>query len=284
MKNNILIIGAGPAGVSLATYLKRFNIPCMVFDNNMSNLNKAHNIENYYGFTSISGQELYLKGKEKLKELDIDLINDDVISIEYMNDFVVKTTKNVYEGKILVLASGLAKKSLILPHLAQFEGKGVSYCATCDGFFYRKKKIAIIGSTSYMEEELNVLKRLSDDITIFSNGNEYQNNDFKVIEDKIIDIDGIDNQRIIKTEANDYSFDGIFIAEGNMGSFQIIKHLGIGINQNGEVIVDQNYMTNIPNCYAIGDIIPNIKQIGIAQADGIKLSYHLLKMEKKEAE
>ena len=278
---DIIIIGAGPAGVTLATYLKRFNIDALVFNNNSSNLKLAKEIENYYGFDRISGNELYNLGIDKLKKLGVNVIDSEVVSIEYYDSYVVKTAKETYNSRFLILASGLAKKSLNVKNLNLFEGKGVSYCATCDGFFFRKKKLGIVGSGTYMEEELGVLEQLTNDITIFSNGVDYQNDKHVVVRDKIISLYGEEKIEGIETSNNNYPLDGLFIAEGTFGSFAIIKHLGILVNEKGEVVVDDKYQTNVPNCFAIGDIIPNIKQIGIAQADGIKLAYHLLELKKR---
>lgn len=281
MKTDVIIIGAGPAGVSLATYLKRFNIDCLVFNNHKSNLAKAHLIENYYGFKQIAGQDLFERGLEKLNDLEIPYIEEEVISIDYYDSYLIKTKKNEYNAKILVLATGLAKKSLNLKNLARLEGKGISYCATCDGFFFRKKKLGIIGSGEFMEEELAVLEQITPDITIFSNGISYQNDKHQVITDKILDVFGEDKLAGVETVNAKYPLDGLFIAEGTFGSFAIVKHLGILTNEKGEVVVDNNYQTNIPLCFAVGDIIPNIKQIGVAVADGIKLGYYLFDLKKR---
>ena len=276
MPKKIVIIGAGPAGATLAIYLKRYNIDSTVIENGKSNLLLAKEIENYYGIDSISGQDLYNDGLNKLDKLGIRLIKEEVLSIEFMKNFFVKTTNNMLEADILVLASGLAKKSLNLKNLARLEGKGVSYCATCDAFFYRKKKIGIVGYTSFMEEELAVLERVTDDITIFTNGNDYQNDKHEVVKDKIIDIFG--NEKFEGVIADkEYPLDGLFIANGSYGSFAICKHLGLKTNSQGEILVSDNYETNIKGVYAIGDAISDIKQVGVATSHGIRLAYHLFR-------
>jgi len=281
MAKKVLIIGAGPAGATLAIYLKRYNIESIVFENSKSNLLLAKSIENYYGIDNISGKNLYNNGLNKLNELDIKVVKEEVLSIDDMGHFVLKTTNSNYEGDILVLASGLAKRGLNISNLSNLEGKGVSYCATCDAFFYRKKRVGIIGSTKYMESELEVLKRITDQITIFSNGESYQNDNVKVVNDKILELVGTDFLEGVKTENDFYPLDGLFIANGSYNSFAITKHLGIVTNSNGEVAVDSNYMTNYKNIYAIGDLIPDIKQVGVAVSHGIRLANYLFKTSKE---
>ena len=281
MGKKVLIIGAGPAGATLAIYLKRYNIDVLVFDNNKSNLEKAHLIENYYGTGKITGSDLYQKGLDQLNELNIPVIQEEVLDIEALKTFSVKTEKNTYLGDYLVLASGLARRSLNIKGLKEFEGRGISYCATCDSFFFRKKRIGIVGSSKYMESELDVLKRVTDQITIFTNGSDYHSDSFKVEKNPIVEVYGNLLLEGLKTTDKDYKLDGLFIAEGSFNSFAITKHLGINTNSNGEVIVDHNYMTNYPNVFAIGDIIPDIKQVGVAVSHGIHLAYHLFKISKE---
>ena len=278
MAKKVLIIGAGPAGSTLATYLKRYNIESLVFENNKSNLALAKEIENYYGIDKISGRDLYQNGLNKLNSLNIPVIREEIVSIDQIDQFEIKTVNNLYKGDILVLASGLAKNSFKLPSLKRFEGLGISYCATCDSFFYRKKKLGLIGSGSFMEEELEVLERITSDITIFTDGANYQNDKHQVITEKIVDVYGDDSGlKGIETIGGKFDLDGLFIANGSYSTFALAKHMGLNVNDSGEVIVDSNYQTNYKGIYAIGDLIPDIKQIAVASSHGVKLAYHLMK-------
>ena len=281
--DKIIIIGAGPAGVSAAIYLHRFGLDVSVFNNNKSNLFLASDIENYYGISSISGRDLYQKGLEQLAKFNIKVIDDEVLGIEYLGNFLIKTKENQYEAKYLILATGLAKNTLHVKGLKELEGKGVSYCAICDSFFYRKKHIGIVGSSDYMLEELAILERVTNDITIFSNEEAYQNDKHNVINGKIEEIVGKNQLEGVKVAGAMYNLDGLFIANGTFNTLAITKHLGIALNEKGEVLVDSNYMTNVTNCYAIGDMIPGIKQVVIAASDGAKLAYHLFKKMKGDS-
>ena len=164
-----IVIGYGPCGVSTAIYLKRYGHNVCLVGKDMGALAKANKIENYYGIKSISGPELFDNGIKQAKELDIPIYNDEVVSIEYGdNGYIIKGANNIFSAKVIMLALGVSKNKFNLA--SKYEGSGVSYCATCDGFFYRKKKTAIIGSGEYMKHELEVLENIIPDLTIFTRG------------------------------------------------------------------------------------------------------------------
>ncbi len=262
-----IIIGSGPCGISTAIYLKRYGYSPLVIAKDNGALERANLIENYYGIGSISGHDLATRGINQAKNLQIPILNEEVVDVSIGNNFVVKTTNNVYEAKTLMLAMG---KSRAKNPLAQkFEGMGVSYCATCDGFFYRKKKIAIVGNGQYMLEELNVLKNLTNDIIIFTDGKPLEVAlDYKTVTDKIIDFKGDDSGlKEIVTKNGTYKIDGCFMAIGSMQGFSIASHIGIATN-NENILVDSNYMTNIKGIFAGGDLIGGLLQVSKAVSDG----------------
>ena len=165
---DVIIIGQGPAGISCAIYLKRYNLNPLVIAKDYGALEVNSMIENYYGIKSIDGQELIKSGIDQAKELGIDIINEEVINIETYPSFEVVTAKNKYQTKSIFLATGKSRSKIYAKGFKELEGKGISYCATCDGFFYRKKRIGIIGSGDYMLSELDVLRNFTNDIIIFS--------------------------------------------------------------------------------------------------------------------
>ena len=122
----IAIIGSGPAGVSCALYVARANIPVIVFTNHKSSLLKAKAIENYYGTGKITGEELYYKGIENLKKLNVPIYEEEVLNIVWQENFLIETNKNTYSANSIVLATGTSKKAPNIPNLANLEGKGVS--------------------------------------------------------------------------------------------------------------------------------------------------------------
>lgn len=263
-----IIIGSGPAGISCAIYLKRYGLNPLVLGNEQSVLFDAHEIENYYGIKSISGTDLYKEGIEQAKALGIDVVLDEAIDITFDMPYVIKTKLNEYKAKTILLALGSPKNKM--SKAKKFEGEGVSYCAVCDGFFYRKKKTGLVGSGDYMLHELEVLKPMIPDLTVFTNGNHVESpllDGVKVVEEKIVSFNGEEHLESITTTNETYEVYGCFIAEGAQSSFTFAKHLGIGLDGNN-IIVDKNLMTNIPGIFAAGDCIGGLKQVVKAAADG----------------
>ena len=272
-----IIIGNGPAGISAALYLKRFNYNPLVIGKDLGSLGYTSYIDNYYGFDHIKGTDLILKGIEQAKNLGVDVITDEVTSIEYLpNGFSVKCKSTTYEGLTVLLATGKARNKLNLKNLSNLEGKGVSYCAICDGFFYRNKKLGIVGSGEFMKNELDVLKKFSQDITIFTNGEETDIKDFNVVTDKLVSLQGEDFLTAIQTEKGEYPLDGLFIAYGTANAISFSKHLGLVLDSQNSIVV-KNFQTNIPGIFAAGDVIGGLLQVSKAVGDGAEASIEIKK-------
>ena len=155
---DVIVIGSGPAGISAGIYLKRAekNV-CIITDGN-SALKKAKKIENYYGVESISGEELYSIGLKQAKKLEIPIERDEVTNISFHKNFIVRTVNREYEAKYVVIATGTNRTAPKVKGLKEFEGKGISYCAICDGFFYKDKDVAVVGNGNYAIHEAETLK------------------------------------------------------------------------------------------------------------------------------
>ena len=261
-----IIIGKGPAGITTAVYLKRYGYEPLIIAKDGGALVHVKEIENYYGFSKITGPELLERGIKQANELQIPILEEEVLEISFENVFFITTTKGIYQAKTVVLACGASKNRY--SKADKFEG--VSYCATCDGFFYRKKRLALIGSGSYMAHELSVLENITKDITVFTDGASLTaelSEDIPVVVDKIEAIH--DEERITAIEAGGktYPIDGCFIAIGNASGFTLAKHLGIAL-KNNSIAVDQNYMTNLEGLFACGDAIGGLLQISKAIGEG----------------
>ncbi len=260
-----IIIGAGPAGISAAIYLKRYNLTPLVIHNGVGALENA-TIENYYGIKSISGKDLFALGIMQAKELEIDVVEEEVTAIDPYDSMKVTTTKNTYNAKTIVIATGKSRQKLLIKGAQKFLGNGISMCATCDGFFFRNKKIGIIGSGAYMEAEIEVLKRFTKDITVFTNGN--NSNIENAVLDKITEVYGNSKFEGIKTDTNTYPLDGLFVAIGTANALDFANHIGIEIDSNSNIVVDKNYMTNIKGVFAAGDVVGGLLQVVKAASDG----------------
>lgn len=272
-----IVIGRGPAGISCATYLKRFNLNPLIIAKDNGALEGASLVDNYYGEFNISGHDLVKKGISQALALGIDMVEDEVISIEKTDVFHVVTKNNTYQSKSIFLAMGKKHEVLPIKNKNLFDGRGVSYCAICDGFFFRNKKIGIVGSGAYMESELNVLKRFSNDITVFTNGDKLSSNICdKVVEDKIVDLIGNDRLKSVKTTKEEIEIDGLFIALGSASGRSLAYHLGLLMDSNGYLIT-KDYMTNIDGIFAGGDLIGGLLQVSKAASDGALASMQIKK-------
>lgn len=278
---DVIIIGAGPAGISASLYTKRGNLNTLVLYNEESSLEKASKIQNYYGFEEgINGKELYYNGIKQANKLGVNIKKEEVIKIGLINNyFEVTTTKNVYNSKTVVLSTGSQKNIPQIQGIQEFEGKGISYCAICDGFFYRNKKVAVLGNGNYAISEVNDLLNVTNKITILTNGKEapdFRNENVEIVTKPVKEILG--KEKIEKIEFNDYSsiqIDGLFIAQGIAGSNDFARKLGILV-KNKKIIINEKMETNIRGLYACGDCTPGKMQIAKAVYEGMTAGLEII--------
>ena len=272
---DVIIIGAGPAGISASLYTKRANLNTLVIYSGESNLEKTERISNYYGFEDgIPGKDLFSAGIEQAKNLEVDVIEEEVLKIEMQKEgFTVTTNRKSYDTKTLILATGTNKNTPNIKGLKELEGKGVSYCAICDGFFYKNKNVAVLGNGNYAISETNDLINIANDITILTNGKEapeIRADNVSINEKEIKEIHGTD--KVEEVEFKDRTrlkTDGIFIAEGTAGTVEFAKKLGILI-ENNKIVINENMETNIPGVYACGDCTGGLLQISKSVYEGAK--------------
>lgn len=278
---DIIIIGAGPAGISASLYAKRANMNVLVIYKGTSNLENATKIENYYGFPDgITGQDLYNSGIMQAKNLGVDFRVSEVTSIEYQQDcFNVKTPENEYNAKSVIISTGNKKLKPNIKGINEFEGKGISYCAICDGFFYRNKKVAVIGSGEFAFSEAKMLSNVVKDITILTNGEQIKSvrNNFKINTKKIKKIVGSEKvEKIVFEDLTEIDIDGIFIALGEAGANDFAKTLGI-ITENDNIKVNENMETNVPGVFACGNITGGLLQVSKAVYEGAEAGLSAVK-------
>ena len=278
---DVIILGAGPAGISASLYTKRANLETLILYNDKSGLEKASLIENYYGFKNgISGKELYETGIEQAKNIGVEVKKEEVVKIENnIEYFNVVTNTNQYKAKNLILATGNKKNKPKIKGIEKFEGKGVSYCAICDGFFYRNRSVSVLGSGNYAVAETNELINIADNITILTNGEkapEFRADNVTIDTKEIEEINGENKVEEIKfKDGSTLKTDGIFVAQGVAGSSEFAKKLGIMTNKD-KIIVNENMETNIKGIYACGDCTGGLLQVSKAVYEGAKAGLQVI--------
>ena len=254
---DVIVIGSGPVGISASIYLKRGKKEALIISHEKSALKKAHKIENYYGIESISGKELYEIGIKQAKNLNIPIEQDEVTNIAFEKNFIVTTVNREYEAKNVIIATGTNRNTPNIKGIKDFEGRGVSYCAICDAFFFRNKNVAVIGNGNYAIHEAKQLKPVANSVTILTNGEEMiQNRDaseFEVDETPIREFRGTNNIEEVEF-ANDKveKIDGVFVAIGTASSTDLARKIGANV-KNNNIVVDENMETNVKGLYACGD-------------------------------
>ncbi len=278
-----IIIGSGPAGVSAALYLKRSGKnDVTVISNGKSALAKAEKIENYYGIEAMSGEELETQGIESAKKLGIDFINAQVVAITFDDLFkpIIETNKESLRADALLIAMGASRKSPRITGLSELEGKGVSYCAICDAFFYQNKDVCVIGNGDYAIHEAQILAQTSKTVTILTNGTELTAEvpeNIKVINKKILSVDGTNCvESVTFDDRSTLTVSGVFVAIGVAGSTDLARKIGLELDGN-KIKVDENMMTNIPGVFAAGDCTGGLLQVSKAVYDGASAGLAMIK-------
>jgi thioredoxin reductase (NADPH) len=274
---DVIIIGRGPAGISASLYTVRSNLKTLIIGKNDSRLKKAEKIDNYFGFAeTISGSELLNNGEYQAKRLGAEILDDEVISIDKEDFFTITTTKNKYESKAVLLATGQPLKTIGVENLVKFEGRGVSYCTTCDGFFYNNLRVGVLGNKDYAIHEALELMTFTTRITVFTNGKEldvssrYEKDieKFKIDTRKISKLDGDEFlQRIIFADGSEEEIDGIFVAYESASSTDFARKLGI-LTEGNNIAVNAKQETNLNGLFAAGDCTSSFKQISVAVGQG----------------
>ena len=277
---DVVIIGSGPAGISAGIYLKRAKKNILIISHGKSALEKAHKIENYYGIESISGKELYELGLKQARNFEILIEQDEVTNIAWDGHFVITTVNNEYEAENVIIATGTNRNSPNIKGIKEFEGKGVSYCAICDAFFFRNKNVAVIGNGNYAIHEAKQLKPVANSVTIFTNGEKMLENrdasDFAVEETPIREFRGIDKIEEVEFEGNKTEkIDGVFIAIGTASSADLARKIGANV-KNNNIVVNENMETNVKGLYACGDCTGGLLQINKAVYEGAKAAMSII--------
>lgn len=281
MNFDVVIIGAGPAGISASLYVKRAGYKVLVLYHGESQLEKAHKIENFYGFVDgITGSDLYKNGIQQAKNLGIEVKSQEVTGIEVLSYgenplYSVKSTTSGYTAPVVIIAAGNKKLRPPVKNLVEFEGRGVSYCAVCDGFFYRKKKTCVIGNKNFALEEARYLSNLAEKVTILTNGlssgeinSLLAGSNIKLDTRKILEIEG--NEKVTAVRFDDgtsISVDGVFVAMGEAGGADFAKKIGLVLTGDS-ITVNEKMCTSAKGIFSCGNVNGGLLQVSKAVYEG----------------
>ncbi|MBP7175012.1 MAG: NAD(P)/FAD-dependent oxidoreductase [Thermoclostridium sp.] len=286
-----IIIGKGPAGISAALYTVRANMKTLVFGTRKSTLEKADKIENYYGFSQpISGEKLLAEGEKQLLRLGGEIRDEEVISISKEELFQVSTTTGTWQCHALLIATGQKNVNTGIRNLKKFEGKGASYCTTCDGFFYRGKKAGVLGFNDFALHEAKELLPFTKDITLFTNGKTttFSKDTESILQQLVVNETPIRSfegeeflEKIVFEDDSVFPLDGIFIAYESASSTTFALKMGI-LMQDQYIVTDANQCTNIDGLYAAGDCTGIFKQISVAVGQGAIAGRNMIEYIRKQ--
>lgn len=287
-EHKVVILGSGIAGMTAGIYLKRGGLDVLVVEDNIPGgvLNEIPSIENYPGYEEISGPDLAMNIYNQLTKLGVKILNKKITSIDLDN----KTINNNIKYEYLVIATGRKSRMLSLEHEKELLGKGISTCALCDGFFYKDKKVAVVGGGSSSLTEALYLSKICKEVIIIHRRDKLTSDKYLI--DKVNSTKNIKvlyNSNITKYNQNNSKLtsviinnkdnlevEGVFLAIGSTPNSEIFN-----VNKdNNYIIVDSNYMTNIDKVYAIGDVIKkDYYQLSTASSDAVVAASNIIKRE-----
>lgn len=293
---DLIIVGAGPAGLTASIYATRRLLKTLIISMDVGGqVALTGEVENYPGFELITGFELSEKFKKQAEKWGAEFAFDEVVKVEKKDGFTVKTKKEKYKAKAIIFSFGLTPRKLNVPGEEEFKGKGVTYCATCDGPLYKNKTIAIVGGGNSAMEAAVYLSTLAKKVYLIHRSDEFQSaahlldrsRKLKNIEfychtqikeikgDKKVTSAIITNTKN-KTE-EELKLDGVFIEIGYESKSQWLKGL-VKLNQKGEIITNRDAETSEPGIFAAGDCSDaHYKQIVISSGEGAKASLQAYK-------
>lgn len=269
-----IIIGGGPAGVSAALYTLRSNLSTLIVAGAAGSLEKAEKIDNYYGFPGgISGPQLLQRGLEQARALGAEVVEAQVLKLMPGAQQEVHTTEGLFTASAVLLATGTGRKKPSDLPVEEFEGRGVSYCAICDGFFHRGKPVAVLGGGEYAKSEALELTAFAGSVTVLTGGAppEVDMGELTVRTDAVKGLveasPGGPLQAVEFEDGSRLELSGLFVAIGTASAGDLARAAGILTNTAG-IEVDRDGRTNLPGFFAAGDCVGGLLQVAKAVGDG----------------
>ena len=290
MNYDVAIIGAGPGGLSAAIYAARGGLKTVVFEKALigGQIVLSADVENYPGYEeTLSGFDIIDKFKKQAERFEAEIREEEIVSLEDKgNSKIIKTRKETYEVKTVIVATGAHPRKMDVPGEEELTGRGVSYCATCDGALYRNKIVAVVGGGDSAVEEALFLTKFASKVYIIHRRDElravkiiqdraFKNEKIEFIWDTVVEeVQGkqfVENLKLHNRKTGENSIlqtDGVFVYVGIIPNNELVKDL-VKLDDQGFILADENLMTNIPGVYAAGDIVQKtLRQVVTAASDG----------------
>lgn len=292
---DLIIIGAGPAGLSAAIYAKRAMLSTLLIEKNYmggGQIVNTYEVDNYPGLPGINGFDLGQKMSEHADKFEVEKVSTQALSLDVSSDIKrVTTDEGAYEGKALIIATGNSPSKLNIKGEEEFTGMGVSYCATCDGAFFKNKITAVVGGGDVAFEDAIFLSRGCEQVYLIHRRDEFRAQavlqdelkntpNITIIPNSVVtEIKGEDNvdtiivKNVNSSISQEINVSGIFLAVGNTPNGECIPSV-INTNDRGYIIADESCETNVPGVFAAGDIREKkLRQVVTAVADGANAVY-----------
>ncbi len=288
---DIIILGGGPAGLSAGLYASRGNVRTVIIEKLIpgGQLNNTLDVENYPGMDHVTGPQIAQAMEEQTKRFGCEIINNvETTRVVFNGEYkILETDKGVFKSKVLIIATGSEHKKLGVPGEVEYSGKGVSYCAVCDGAFFKDKELVVVGGGDAAVEEGTYLTRYASKVNIVHRRDSFRAE--KIIQDRALnnpkinviwnttvpkingDVLGVTSvilKDIKSNEEKEFKCDGVFIYVGLNPNTELFKGL-VNLDSAGRIVTNEKMETNVPGVYAAGDVRETpLKQAVTAAADG----------------
>lgn len=280
---DIIILGGGPAGLNAALYAARSNLKVLLISKILGGaIAEAHKVENWLGTKSISGMELVNSFVEHVKNYKVDIKEEDIKGVRKKDSYF--EVNGVYKTKKIIIALGTERRKLNVEGEAGFLGKGVSYCATCDGAFFKNKIVGVVGGANSAADAALALADIAKKVYVIYRGEslraepkrvELISKNKKIEVMCCVNIKEIKGEKMMKSilldNGKEIAMDGLFVEIGSVPATTIAKELGVELSADGCIKVDERQSTNIKGVYAAGDITCSsnrFKQVITAASEG----------------
>jgi thioredoxin reductase (NADPH) len=286
---DLIVLGGGPTAIGCAIYAARFAMDVLIVGKTFGGLiATTHIVENYPAITSISGQGLMDMFRDHMDSLKIPYITDEIRAIEKIEDhFELHSFFQKFKAYSICLATGSDRKKLGIPGEEEFAGRGVSYCATCDGPFYKDKIVAVIGGSDSATKEALFLAQSAKRVYIIYRGEEIRAEPINkrrvlnnpkielIYKTNIVEIKGEGTVKsVIFDNGKEFEIDGVFIEIGSLPNSDLAERIGVETNKKGEVKINRKSETNIPGIFAAGDVADApFKQAITGVSEGVIAAY-----------